>query len=158
MGGSKGIYIFHKNESGFYTTRQNVKFEENFLVKIGEKNDYIIQAGIIQDRELSRIYPNSVNTCRIITENIDGSAHVRCAMLRTGCGQNDVDNVSAGGLCVKIDIASGRWVILPCHMIIKNSADILIQILNFGILPSQAGTKSKNLRQSLLQNFLFLLI
>ena len=56
-GGSKGIYVFHKNESGSYTTRQNMIFEENFLGKIGEKNDYIIQAGIVQDQELSGFIP-----------------------------------------------------------------------------------------------------
>ena len=41
-----------------------------------KNHDYIIQAGIVQDPEISRIYPESVNTCRIITENKNGTARI----------------------------------------------------------------------------------
>ena len=50
-------------------TRQNIIFNENFLEAIGKNNDYIIQPGLTQDPEISRIYSESVNTCRVITEN-----------------------------------------------------------------------------------------
>jgi hypothetical protein len=106
--GSKGIFIFHKTDSGLYITGQNLIFNENFLANISGKHDYIIQPGIDQDRVLSSVYPNSVNTCRVVTENMGGVARTVCAMLRMGCGQNDVDNVSAGGLCVGIDITTGK--------------------------------------------------
>jgi len=107
-GGSKGIYIFHKNESGFYTTHQNITFNENFLSNIGRTSDYIVQPGIVQDQGIARIYPGSVNTCRLITENIDGISRVVCGVLRIGRGKNEVDNASAGGLFLKIDITNGR--------------------------------------------------
>lgn len=107
-GGSKGINIFHKNESEVYTTRQNRVFDQNFLSEIGKTNDYIIQPGVVQDPGISKIYPGSVNTCRLITENIDGVSRVVCGVLRIGRGQNEVDNASAGGLFLKIDIPSGK--------------------------------------------------
>jgi hypothetical protein len=107
-GGSKGIYIFHKNASGIYTTHQNLVLDENFLAKIGKTNNYIIQAGIIQDHEISKIYPGSVNTCRIVTENYNGVSRVVCGVLRIGRGQNEVDNASAGGIFLKIDITTGN--------------------------------------------------
>jgi hypothetical protein len=107
-GGSKGIYIFHKTDAGRYITRQNILFNENFLSRIGRTKDYILQPGVEQDQWISKIYPGSVNTCRIITENKDGVSRVVCGVLRIGRGQNEVDNASAGGIFLKIDINSGK--------------------------------------------------
>jgi hypothetical protein len=107
-GGSKGIYIFHKNNAGDYITRHNILFNESFLSSIGNIKDYILQPGIVQDQQISEMYPGSVNTCRIITENIRGVSRVVCAILRIGRGQNEVDNASAGGIFLKIDINSGK--------------------------------------------------
>ena len=106
-GGSKGIHIFHKNDSGIYTTHQNMIFDENFLSSIGRTKDYILQPGVVQDQGISKIYPKSVNTCRIITENYEGVSHAVCGVLRLGRGQNEVDNASAGGIFLKIDMKSG---------------------------------------------------
>ncbi len=106
-GGSRGIYVFHKNESGVYTTRQNVIFNKKFLSDISRSKDYILQPGVIQDERISKMYPGSVNTFRILTENLEGETRAVCGILRIGRGQNDVDNVSAGGLFVKIDLNNG---------------------------------------------------
>lgn len=108
-GGGKGIYIFHKNSQGHFVTRDNIHFNEFFLGKIGEKQDYIIQPGIIQDPEISKIYHHSVNTCRIITENKNGTVRLVCAMLRMGRGQNEVDNATSGGISTHININSGKF-------------------------------------------------
>ncbi len=107
-GGSKGIYVFHKNESGVYTTRQNLIFNEDFLSGISRSKDYILQPGVAQDERISKVYPGSVNTCRILTENLEGESRAVCGVLRIGRGWNDVDNVSAGGLFVNIDIRTGQ--------------------------------------------------
>ena len=88
---------------------ENDSFDEDFLVTLGKKNDYIIQVGVLQDPEISRIYPDSVNTCRIITENRNGAARVVCAMLRIGRDHREVDNISSGGICVHIDIKYGTF-------------------------------------------------
>ena len=105
--GSKGIYIFHKNDKNLLVTREHTKFDEHFLETIG-KSDYIIQSGVNQDPAISEIYPDSVNTCRIITENRHGSSRIIGAALRIGRGSNEVDNASAGGIFLKIDSNSGH--------------------------------------------------
>jgi hypothetical protein len=106
-GGSKGIYIFNKNESELYTTRENMVFNENFLAEITKTRDYIVQPGVVQDPGISKIYPRSVNTFRLITENKEGVSRVVCGVLRIGRGLNEVDNASAGGIFLKIDINCG---------------------------------------------------
>lgn len=107
-GGGQGIYIFHRNCSGSYTTHENLIFDEFFLSDIGKTKDYVIQSGVVQDQEISKIYPGSVNTCRIITENMDGKSRAVCGILRIGRSQNEIDNASAGGIFLKIDINTGK--------------------------------------------------
>lgn len=105
--GGRGIYIFNKNNQYQYVTKQNIFFTEDFLTAIGKKSDYIIQPGIVQDTEFSRIYPHSVNTCRIITENKNSTPRVVCAMLRMGRNHNEVDNISSGGISTNVNIQNG---------------------------------------------------
>jgi len=106
--GGYGIYIFHKNNNGKYITEGNDVFNEEFLNKIGAKNDYIIQDGIEQDPEISKIYPHSVNTFRITTENKNGNIRILCSVLRIGRNGNQVDNISQNGLILKINTDTGE--------------------------------------------------
>lgn len=106
--GGYGIYIFHRNGSGQYVTEGNDLFNEDLLNNIGTKNDYIIQAGIEQDPEISKIYPHSVNTFRIATENKNGNVRVLCSTLRIGRGGSQVDNSAQDGIILKIDIETGE--------------------------------------------------
>jgi len=107
-GQGKGIYIFHKSEDGKYISPENLFFTETFLAMIGKHNDHIIQEGITQHPEISAIYPESVNTIRIITENKNGDVQVVCAMMRIGRGKHEIDNASAGGIFLKIEIDNGK--------------------------------------------------
>ena len=106
--GGHGIYIFNKNDRGQYATKDNDVLSEEFLNKIGAQNDYIVQSGLEQDPEISKIYPHSVNTFRIATENKSGNVRILCATLRFGRGGNQVDNGSQDGLFVKIDLETGQ--------------------------------------------------
>lgn len=106
--GGRGIVIFHRTDDGRYVTRGNTFFNKEFFDGLPEKPDYIIQAGIVQDPEISRVYPESVNTCRIITENKNGTARLVCAMLRVGRGHVEVDNNSSGGISTNININNGK--------------------------------------------------
>ena len=106
--GGYGIYIFNKNDSRQYVTKDNDVLNEEFLDKIGAKNDYIIQPGLDQDPEISKIYPDSMNTFRITTENKNGNLRILCSVLRIGRGGNQVDNISQDGLVLKIDIDTGK--------------------------------------------------
>jgi hypothetical protein len=106
--GGKGIYIFHKTNSGHFVTQDNVVLNQFFLDTLGKDQDYIIQHGITQCREISEIYPESVNTIRIVTENKNGLARIICAMLRVGRYHKEIDNLSSGGIGVNIDIPTGK--------------------------------------------------
>lgn len=107
-GAGRGIYTFHRNDMGQYIGCQNNILTEHLLFALSKNTDYIVQAGVVQDPELSKIFPGSINTCRILTENIDGVSRAVCAILRVGQGQSDIDNASAGGIFLKIDLDNGR--------------------------------------------------
>jgi hypothetical protein len=106
--GGYGMYIFNRDHNGKYFTKNKDEFNEEFLNKIGSMNDYIIQPGLEQDHEIAKIYPHSINTCRIATENINGNIRVLCATLRMGRGGMQIDNGSQGGVILKIDVDTGN--------------------------------------------------
>jgi hypothetical protein len=106
--GGNGIFIFHRKADGSYKTKVEEHLNEEFLKKIGTKGDYIFQLAVSQDKRISEIYPNSVNTFRIATENKNGKARVICATLRVGKEGKEVDNGDQNGLVLGIDIDTGR--------------------------------------------------
>jgi hypothetical protein len=122
--GGKGIFIFHLNGKNKYQTNNGLILDEEFLEKIGKKEDYIIQPGIEQTFELSKIYPYSVNTFRIITENKNNNIKVLYAVLRMGRNKNELDNLSQNGICVPIDCSTGEMgeyaISLKCEMFEKH--------------------------------------
>jgi hypothetical protein len=106
--GGHGIMIFHLNENNEYVNYDHVELNETFLSNIAVENDYIIQEGIIQHESITKIYPNSVNTFRIATENIKGKVRVICSVLRIGKQGNEVDNASQDGIVLGIDYNTGK--------------------------------------------------
>jgi len=106
--GGHGVYIFNENDTGRYVTKDNDVFNEEFLNKIGAQNDYMIQSGLEQDPEIAKIYPHSVNTFRIATENKNGNVRILYSVLRIGRGENQVDNIAQDGLILRIDIDTGK--------------------------------------------------
>lgn len=106
--GGNGIYIFHKNNNIEYISKDSKIFNDAFLNNIATENDYIIQAGLEQASEIAQIYPQSVNTFRIATENINGMVRILCAVLRIGRNGNEVDNASQDGIIVKINLETGE--------------------------------------------------
>ena len=62
---------------------------------------------IPQHEELNRMSPNSVNTLRVITSNIDGVAKIKFIGFRCGAGA-DVDNFHAGGVACDVDLDTGK--------------------------------------------------
>jgi hypothetical protein len=107
--GGYGIMVFHLRENQKYINNNNVELTETFLFNISKVNDYIIQEGIIQDESITKIYPSSVNTFRIATENIRGCVRVVCSVLRMGRQGNEVDNASQNGLVLGINSNTGEF-------------------------------------------------
>jgi hypothetical protein len=107
--GGYGIMIFYLKENNKYVNNTNEELDEAFLLNIGKENNYIIQKGIIQDESIAKIYPNSVNTFRIATENIKGEVRVICSVLRIGRQGKEVDNASQDGIVLGIDSNNGKY-------------------------------------------------
>ncbi len=106
--GGYGIMIFHLSADNKYLNNNNVELSETYLLDIGKQNNYIIQKGVIQDECITKIYPSSVNTFRIATENIKGKVRVICGALRIGREGNEVDNASQDGIVLGIDCNTGK--------------------------------------------------
>lgn len=66
-------------------------------------SDFVIQQYVEQSEYLSRIYPHSVNTFRVITYIANDQIHVAPIAMRFGAQGNIVDNIHAGGLMIGID-------------------------------------------------------
>lgn len=106
--GGNGIIIFHLSLDNKYINNNNEELSESFLSNIGKENNYIIQSGLIQDESISKIYPSSVNTFRIATENKNGRVRAICSVLRIGRQGNEVDNASQDGIVLGIDCNNGK--------------------------------------------------
>lgn len=70
---------------------------------------YLHQEEIIQHKKINQIYNKSINTVRLETYiDTNGNVHFLGVFIRFGVGNSIVDNVSAGGLFVPVDIDSGK--------------------------------------------------
>lgn len=92
----KGIQFYSVNESNVESIYNQAMKDETFL----------IEQEVIQHPELSRIHPNSINTIRVVTIQIDGRVGIPFVCLRTGNG-NRVDNLNSGGFAARINVDSG---------------------------------------------------
>lgn len=77
--------------------------------------EYLIQEGmnfeleevLIQNKEVNKIYPEAINTVRIVTIlDDDNIPHVICAYFRIGNGKY-VDNFNSGGMVAPVDEETG---------------------------------------------------
>jgi len=106
--GGDGIYVFHRNSDGCYKTIHGEELTEKLLKQIGSREDYLIQLAVVQDKRIAEIYPYSVNTFRIATENKNGKVKVLCSTLRIGKSGNEVDNWMKNGIVLGVDIDTGK--------------------------------------------------
>lgn len=72
-----------------------------------QQGDFLVQPRLIQHPALREIYPNSINTLRIVTVNPNHSSQAEdlilmACLLRLGVNGNYVDNWAKGGLIVRV--------------------------------------------------------
>ena len=65
-----------------------------------KKNNTFIEEIIIQNKKRGKISPNSINTLRVMTSNVNGNVKIFCIMARIGNGINFADNFHQGGVGV----------------------------------------------------------
>lgn len=68
-----------------------------------KNKQFLIEDYVVQHHEISRLYPNSVNTLRIVSIYKDGVVHIVFHAIRIGNSGNFVDNFNHGGLFTTID-------------------------------------------------------
>ena len=69
---------------------------------------FLLQKMVEQHPEMSRLYPHSINTIRLVTVLIGGAPRLFAASIRTGASGSTRDNWAVGGLSGGIDIETGR--------------------------------------------------
>jgi hypothetical protein len=114
--GGKGIAIFNKSDNNQFYDEQHKPLDHHFFqlqtshapANGQEKsNYYVVQEGLVQHEELHRIYPHAVNTFRIITECNGNEPRILYCVVRMGTGGRQIDNASAGGIFVRINLETG---------------------------------------------------
>lgn len=86
-----------------------VSADPDELRTIAEADQHMIfQPVVEQHPTLASLNPSSVNTIRINTLRTDDEVESHVATLRVGREGRIVDNAAAGGMCVKIDMATGQ--------------------------------------------------
>ena len=75
------------------------------MLKAGQQ--YLVEEYIFQHPDISRIYPLSVNTLRLVTIKNGDQVHLVFSCMRIGNGKN-VDNLNSGGMAVLVDMETGK--------------------------------------------------
>ena len=102
-----GDEVFVKPVDGTWGRNAGLFAPEDMTTEMLARPNLMVQPRVVQHPVLARLYPHAVNTVRIdtlLTE--DGVVH-NAAVLKLGVGGAVVDNGSAGGLLVGIDLETG---------------------------------------------------
>lgn len=105
--GGKGIMVFN-NKDRFVDSEDNILSSKFIQKTLGNKENYIIQEGLVQHEELNKVYPKSVNTIRAYTHVVDGKAKLLFSLFRMGHGGKQIDNASQKGYVCAIDPNTGE--------------------------------------------------
>ena len=67
----------------------------------------VVEDAIKQNKLISDIYPNAINTLRVVTILKDNEPHILCTYFRIGNSNNFVDNFNSGGMVAPVDKDTG---------------------------------------------------
>ena len=96
--GGNGIHIMQ------VSSREEALAEFNEIRAAGEA---VVEELVVQDPDMARFNPDSVNTIRFVTFYYKGRLTKICAALRMGRNGSKVDNATYGGIFATIDIEYG---------------------------------------------------
>jgi hypothetical protein len=108
--GGRGVALLECRAEGLCYNRRPLSAPalQAKLLGVGE---LLVTAFVRQGAYASRLFPDTVNTVRLVTmlDPDTGAAFVGSATQRVGCARSfPVDNFHAGGFAVEIDHATGR--------------------------------------------------
>ncbi len=96
-----------QNENGKIVVRDKFKIFSLDTFKLTEKS--LLQKVVLQDPEISNIARFSINTIRVITMiTSSGEIIILGSTMRFGIGDAHIDNWSAGGIAVGVDVKKGQ--------------------------------------------------
>lgn len=93
-GGGRGVSKIQGDNHKIYLDSHPIEFEG--LLEIYKKN-FIVQEIVCQHDSLKRIYPDSLNTIRLMTVRLNSGYHCVSAVVRFGNNGSIVDNIKANG-------------------------------------------------------------
>lgn len=102
-GAASGVSIFNKVDNGIYADKDGDIVSAEMIRKKYYNQDFFFEKQIVQEPVLSQFNPETVNTIRVLTYN----NQVISATVRFGGRGEYVDNVSANGVAVSLDIETG---------------------------------------------------
>lgn len=82
--------------------------DKNLYKYLESKNLIVVEDLIIQDAEMNKLYPYSVNTIRIVSILNSNKVNIVFAYLRIGSSKNFVDNFNSGGMVVPVNVDTGE--------------------------------------------------
>lgn len=91
-------YLMNLQDGFDKISRKNIKDIINIYAK-----DFVIQERIRCEKTIANIYPNAVNTFRVITYRWKDRIEVCPVIMRIGRGGSNVDNAHAGGMFIAIN-------------------------------------------------------
>jgi len=84
------------------TCKKNTNVKKLYQT-LKDNNQLLVEDFVIQHKDLSKLFPHSVNTIRLVTANVNGKVTVLFRSIRIGNGKNVVDNFNHGGMYTVMD-------------------------------------------------------
>ncbi len=111
--------------------------------------DYCLENGqtlaeeiIVQNQKMNELFPNSVNTVRMVTITKNGKVNIVFCSVRIGAGDTIVDNLNSGGMAALVDENTGVITTDAADkngVIYKNHPDTNTAICGFEIPDFEEG-------------------
>lgn len=104
-----GFYCLAHDAEGYYINGTLSTREDVCNVIAGQKSFYIVTEYLYMHEDLRKIYPNSVNTVRVMVVNEHGhDPKIMQTYMRIGASKTGfTDNVGYGGICAMVDRETG---------------------------------------------------
>lgn len=105
-----GFYCLAYEDGEYFVNGEACPAEQVVKTLTAQKSFYVLTEYLVMHEQLRKIYPNSVNTIRIMVINEHGyDPEIMQTYMRIGSETTGfTDNVGYGGICVKVDKDTGE--------------------------------------------------
>lgn len=106
-GAASGIDIFTRNKN-VYCDHNDIQVTANYIRSHFKGQKVFFERQLIQEPTLRAFNPDTANTIRVLTLNINNTPRIISAAVRFGRTGGFVDNTAKGGVAVSLDIETGK--------------------------------------------------